>query len=80
MPRTIHRIAASGAALLFGVAALTACGANDSESGDSGDGGGDSKVIALLLPESKTTRYEAFDRPLFEDAVAALCDDCEVVY
>ncbi len=71
MPRTIHRIAASGAALLFGVAALTACGANDAESGgDSGDGGGDSKVIALLLPESKTTRYEAFDKPLFEDAVA----------
>ena len=80
MPRTIHRIAASGAALLFGVAALTACGANDSESGGSGDGGGDSKVIALLLPESKTTRYEAFDRPLFEDKVAELCDDCEVVY
>jgi D-xylose transport system substrate-binding protein len=80
MPRTIHRIATSGAALLFGVAALTACGANDSESGDSGDGGGDSKVIALLLPESKTTRYEAFDRPLFEAAVADLCDDCEVVY
>ena len=80
MPRTIHRIAASGAALLFGAAALTACGANDAQSGDEGDGGGDSKVIALLLPESKTTRYEAFDRPLFEDAVAALCDDCEVVY
>ena len=80
MPRTIHRIAASGAALLFGVAALTACGANDSESGDSGDGGGDSKVIALLLPESETTRYEAFDRPLFEDKVAELCDDCEVSY
>ena len=80
MPRTIHRIAASGAALLFGAAALTACGANDAQSGDEGDGGSDSKVIALLLPESKTTRYEAFDKPLFEAAVADRCPDCDVVY
>jgi D-xylose transport system substrate-binding protein len=81
MPRSIHRIAASGVALLFGAAALTACGANDdSSSGDSASGGGDGKVIALLLPESKTTRYEAFDKPLFEAKVAELCSDCEVVY
>jgi D-xylose transport system substrate-binding protein len=33
-----------------------------------------------LLPESKTTRYEAFDRPLFEKKVAELCSDCKVVY
>ena len=38
------------------------------------------KTIALLLPESKTTRYEAFDKPLFEAAVADLCDDCTVDY
>ncbi len=36
--------------------------------------------IGLLLPESKTTRYESFDRPLFEAKVKALCADCEVVY
>ena len=36
--------------------------------------------IALLLPESKTTRYESFDKPLFEAKVAELCDDCEVEY
>ena len=34
--------------------------------------------IGLLLPESKTTRYESFDRPLFEAKVKALCADCEV--
>ncbi|MCK9919790.1 MULTISPECIES: sugar ABC transporter substrate-binding protein [Microbacterium] len=28
--------------------------------------------IALLLPDAKTARYESFDRPLFEKAVAAL--------
>ena len=77
-----HRVAGLGAALMIGALSLTACGANDAQTGggDAGDGGGDSKVIALLLPESKTTRYEAFDRPLFEDKVAELCSDCEVVY
>ena len=37
-------------------------------------------TIALLLPESKTTRYEALDRPLFEKKVAELCPDCKVLY
>lgn len=36
--------------------------------------------IALLLPESKTTRYEAFDRPLFEAKVKSLCASCELTY
>jgi D-xylose transport system substrate-binding protein len=63
---------------------LAACGggggdtASGSESGG-GDGGGGLK-IALLLPESKTARYEAFDRPMFEEAVKANCDDCEIIY
>lgn len=77
MSRT-QRIAGIGAALLLSTLALSACGANEAQSGD--DGGADSKVIALLLPESKTTRYETFDRPMFEDKVAELCSDCEVVY
>lgn len=75
-----HRTAVMGAAFLFGALALTACGANDTGSGDSGSKGSDSKVIALLLPESKTTRYEAFDRPLFEAKVKELCSDCTVDY
>ncbi|GGS74513.1 sugar ABC transporter substrate-binding protein [Nonomuraea spiralis] len=37
-------------------------------------------TIALFLPESKTTRYEAFDRPLFEAKVKALCPGCKVIY
>ena len=76
MSRSVRRAAAAGAVLFFGAAALTACGANDAESGDDGKGG----KIALLLPESKTTRYEAHDRPLFEAKVKELCDDCEVLY
>ncbi len=59
---------------------LAACGANDTggDDGDTASGGG--KKIALLLPESQTTRYESFDRPLFEAKVTDLCADCEVVY
>ena len=48
-------------------------------------GGGDQQAprprqIGLLLPESKTTRYESDDRPLFEAKVKELCSDCEVLY
>jgi D-xylose transport system substrate-binding protein len=75
----------AGAALAFGLAAtLTACGSDSSDSGstasDTGSDGGGGKKIALLLPENKTARYEAFDRPFFEAAVKAQCPDCEVVY
>ena len=64
-------------AAVMGIAAATiglglaACG------GDSGGGG---PKIALLLPESKTTRYEAHDHPEFEDAVNAACSDCDIIY
>lgn len=36
--------------------------------------------IALLLPESKTTRYESADRPYFEAKFKELCPDCEIIY
>jgi D-xylose transport system substrate-binding protein len=76
------RAAAAGAALLVGAVGLSACGANDAEDGgdDGSSGGGGGAKIALLLPETKTTRYEAFDKPLFEAKVAELCSDCEVLY
>jgi len=83
MSTTLRRSAALGAAALIGVTALSACGANDAAGDGDGDGGskgGDSATIALLLPESKTTRYEAFDRPLFEKKVAELCSGCTVDY
>ncbi|NHA69848.1 substrate-binding domain-containing protein [Phycicoccus flavus] len=78
----------AGAALALGLTAtgLAACGSDDSGGGASGSASGDSgsgsggKKIALLLPENKTARYEAFDKPLFEAAVKAACSDCEVVY
>lgn len=88
MPTRSIRLA--GAALVAGLslASLAACGNNggsggsssSSSSSSSGGAAGGGKKIALLLPESKTTRYETFDRPLFEAAVKKDCPTCTVIY
>ena len=76
MSAFIRRAGVIGATLALGVTGLAACASpNESEGGAEGG-----KVLALLLPESKTTRYESFDRPIFEKKVAELCDDCEIKY
>jgi D-xylose transport system substrate-binding protein len=73
--------AVSAAALSLGVAA---CGSdNNKSSSDTGSkaaSGGGGKTIALLLPESKTARYESQDRPLFTAKLKALCPDCKLIY
>jgi D-xylose transport system substrate-binding protein len=74
---SVRRVVTLGVAAVIGAAGLSACAANDAQKGG---GDKDSKTIALLLPESKTTRYEAFDKPLFEKKVAELCSDCNVDY
>ena len=74
----------SGSRLAVVVAAVVLLIAGCSTTKDSGEGGGGGqsgdKVIALLLPETKTTRYEAQDRPNFERRVKELCPDCKVLY
>ena len=45
-----------------------------------GSSGGGGAKIALLLPENETPRYEAHDRPEFEENVEAECEDCEILY
>jgi D-xylose transport system substrate-binding protein len=64
------------AALVIGLG-LAACGGDDDD--DDGGGGGGGKV-ALLLPETQTTRYEAHDRPEFESNLKRHCPDCELIY
>jgi D-xylose transport system substrate-binding protein len=54
---------------------MAACGKAGGNSNSS-----DNKTIGLLLPENKTTRYEAFDRPLITNKIKALCSDCKVEY
>jgi D-xylose transport system substrate-binding protein len=83
--RTILSVVAIGA----GALAIGACGDDDdSSTSTSGgatqaatqDGGDVSGKIALLLPESKTARYESQDRPGFENKMKELCPNCEIVY
>ena len=64
---------------------IAACGGDDDDDGGGGGGGGgggsgESGKIALLLPETKTARYESQDRPNFEAKVKELCPDCEIIY
>ena len=66
-------------AVLLAGALLAACGGDDDDDGGGGSGGGSGK-IALLLPETKTARYEAQDKPNFERRVKELCGGCEVIY
>ena len=79
--RTTRWLAVAAAATLaLGAAACGGDDNNDSGSSSSGGGGGGGKKIALLLPESKTARYESQDRPNFERKLKELCSDCQVIY
>ncbi len=75
---TQHALAAVAVTALVG---LAGCGGDDegSGSGDAAESSGGQK-IALLLPESKTARYESQDRPNFERKVKELCADCQIIY
>jgi D-xylose transport system substrate-binding protein len=84
MSRTMSIRAVAGllaAALAFGAAA---CGSDDDNSSSGGSsttsGGGKGAKIAFLMPENKTARYEAQDKPQFTNRVKQLCPDCEVIY
>ncbi|WP_225802188.1 substrate-binding domain-containing protein [Streptomyces sp. NK15101] len=76
MTRTLRSaIALAGAAALsLGVVATsaTALGAGSEKQGDI--------RIGLLLPESKTTRYEKFDRPYIEQKIKELAPDAQIDY
>jgi D-xylose transport system substrate-binding protein len=63
----------SAVAVLSTGIVLAACGGG-------GGGGSGNQTIGLLLPESKTTRYEAQDRPHFEQKVNQICSDCDIFY
>jgi D-xylose transport system substrate-binding protein len=76
-----HRPTVLAMALAALAVPIGACGDDDDDGGGGGGGdGGGGKKIALLLPESKTARYESQDRPNFERKVKELCSDCEIIY
>jgi D-xylose transport system substrate-binding protein len=77
-----RRLAAVGGLALALTA--TAC-SNSSDDNNSGSNTGSESTdngfkIGLLLPESKTTRYETFDKPYMEAKLKELCPKCEVLY
>ncbi len=74
------RILAIAVALGLVVVLAAACGGGGGGQGGSQGGGKKGGKIALLLPESKTTRYERQDRPIFEAAVKKQCADCDILY
>jgi D-xylose transport system substrate-binding protein len=74
-------------ACVWGVLLAAGCGGEKAEPGGSTSGSTSAAVaaapapaIALLLPESKTARYESHDRPSFEKKVRELCAGCRVLY
>ncbi|GAA4830409.1 sugar ABC transporter substrate-binding protein [Luteimicrobium xylanilyticum] len=87
MKNVTTRAVTMAAMLALAGGALAACSSNDdNNSGDSGNtsssdnGGSKSGKIALLLPESKTARYEAQDKPLFTAKVKELAPNATVLY
>jgi D-xylose transport system substrate-binding protein len=80
--------AVAAGALALGVAA---CGSDDNNSSTtssnssaastgSSSSAGKTGKIALLLPESKTARYESQDRPDFTAKLKELCSGCDLIY
>ena len=81
--RAMPRMLALALAAALSIGGLAACGDDDDGNGGGGGtatNGGTSGTVALLLPESKTARYESQDRPLFEARLRADCPDCRIIY
>src|SRR5256714_4221260 len=66
--------------LMAAAFAVVACGGGGGGGGSSSSTSSGGKKIALLLPETKTARYESKDRPYFQDKLKSLCSDCTVIY
>jgi len=77
---TVRRRATVLTALAFLALGSAACNSNKSSTTGGGGSSSASGTIALLLPESQTTRYESFDKPLIEKKIAELCSSCKVAY
>jgi D-xylose transport system substrate-binding protein len=77
--RVVRWTSLSAVAVLALGLGLAACG-NGNGGGSSGNSSASGPSIALLLPESKTPRYESQDRPHFEQTVNQLCRNCKILY
>lgn len=76
MKSAIRKLAKAIVACGFVAPTLAGCASASDTATDSADVG----KVAFLLPESKTTRYEAADRPYFEQRLNEICPDCDLIY
>jgi D-xylose transport system substrate-binding protein len=77
----LTRTRRSAAIIAGAMVVLAACSANNAGSSASGGGGGGaSGIVALLLPEKQTARYEAADNPLFSAKFKELCPGATLDY
>jgi D-xylose transport system substrate-binding protein len=79
MTSPAFRLAGAAIACTLALTSMAACSSNKPSSSSGGTASG-AKKIALLLPESKTTRYESLDRPLFTAALKKACASCTLIY
>ncbi|MFG3052189.1 substrate-binding domain-containing protein [Kitasatospora sp. NPDC048239] len=78
----LRRAVAVAAVVSVGLG-LASCGSAKQSTGSSSSGsasGGGAIKIGLLLPETKTTRYEQFDRPLIEQRIKELAPNAQIDY
>ncbi|MEY9844916.1 substrate-binding domain-containing protein [Streptacidiphilus sp. MAP5-3] len=82
MNSTLRRtvVVTTAVSIALGLAACGKAGSSSSSSSSSSSGSSGSQVIGLLLPENQTTRYEQFDKPLFEAQVKQLDPSATVQY
>jgi len=76
MRNLFKNAAAVSLAVAMTGAALAGC---SSAAGGGTNGAGNAK-IAFLMPDLASTRYELFDKPLFEAKMKELCSGCSVIY
>lgn len=72
------RIITAAATTAVAAAALTGCAQGGAPAASGGDAS--SAKIAFLMPDIASTRYELFDKPLFEAKIKELCSGCSVIY
>ncbi len=68
--------------LVFATMGITGCSSDEADTTETTteETTTETMTIALLLPETKTARYETQDKPLFEERVAELNPDIEILY
>ena len=80
LPRRVAPIAIAALALVATAACSKSSNTNAAASPSASAAASASGTVALLLPESKTTRYEAADKPDFEAAMKVQCPACTIDY